>query len=57
MQVLTWSGSDYIYSSFDPSFGGWIGPDFLPNPAPSYEIGQGFFFFNPGDAAWRQSLP
>jgi len=57
MQVLTWSGSDYIYSSFDPSFGGWIDPDFLPNPPPSYEIGQGFFFFNPGDAAWRQSLP
>jgi hypothetical protein len=57
MQVLTWSGSGFVYSSYDPSFGGWVDADFKPKPPPSYEIGQAFFFFNPGDGAWRQSLP
>jgi hypothetical protein len=58
MQVLTWNGSGYVYSSYDPSFGGWIDANFQPKTAPSYSIGQGFFFFNPGAATtWNQSLP
>jgi hypothetical protein len=58
MQVLTWSGSAYVYSSYDPAFGGWIDQNFAAKTAPTYSIGQGFFFFNPGTATtWSQSLP
>jgi len=58
LQILTWSGSGYIYSSYDPSFNGWIDANFASKTAPSYSIGQGFFFFNPGvTATWNQSLP
>ena len=58
MQVLTWNGSGFVYSSYDPEFGGWIDVNFKPKPPPSYEIGQGFFMFNPsGVTSWCQSLP
>jgi hypothetical protein len=58
MQILTWNGNGYVYSSYDPGFGGWIDANFAPKTAPSYAIGQGFFFFNPGATAqWKQSLP
>jgi hypothetical protein len=60
MQILTWTngGYAYDYASYDSGFGGWVGKDFSLRPAPSYSIGQGFFFFNPGAATnWEQSLP
>jgi hypothetical protein len=61
MQVLTWNNatSKYVYSSFDSTLGGWIDANLSPITAPSYSIGQGFFFFNPGTtaASWNQSLP
>ena len=58
MQILTWNGTGYVYSSYDPGFNGWIDANFASKAAPSYSIGQGFFFFNPAAAAqWKQSLP
>jgi len=61
MQVLTWNNatSKYAYSSFDSTLGGWIDANLSPITAPGYSIGQGFFFFNPGNqvAHWNQSLP
>lgn len=61
MQILNWNGSKYVYSSYDPSFGtptGWVDANFAGIPAPGYNIGDGFFFFNPGaPAQWSQSLP
>jgi len=58
LQILTWNGSGYVYSSYDTGFGGWIDANFAPKTAPGYSIGQGFFFFNPGaPSAWKQSLP
>jgi hypothetical protein len=58
LQILTWNGSGYVYSSFDSGFGGWIDSASNPKLPPSYTIGQGFFFFNPGaQTTWNQSLP
>jgi len=61
MQVLTWdnAGSKYVYHGFDSTLGGWLDQALGSIPAPSYSIGQGFFFFNPGTtaASWNQSLP
>jgi hypothetical protein len=59
MQVLTWNGLvGFDWSWWDLVFGGWVGPDFVPAQAPSYQIGQGFFLFSPADnSAWCQSLP
>jgi len=59
--VLTWTGSAYVQSAYDPTVGGWYDPGtFLPKSAPSYAIGQGFFYYNPNPSAaiaWSQSLP
>lgn len=58
MQILTWTGTGYDYSSYDSGFGGWIGSDFSPKPAPAYTVGQGFFFYNPGPpSTWEQFAP
>jgi hypothetical protein len=59
MQVLTWNGSGYVYTAYDSGFGGWIDANFTAKAAPAYSIGQGFFFYNPGQtaASWPQSLP
>jgi len=59
MQVLTWDGAKYVYTAYDSGFGGWIDANFQAKAAPSYSIGQGFFFYNPGQtaASWSQSLP
>jgi len=61
MQVLTWDNKNnkYIFSSFDSTLGGWIDANLSPITAPSYSIGEGFFFYNPKNvnAAWKQSLP
>jgi len=59
MIVVTWSGSNYVYTSYDSGFGGWVDANYAPVPAPSYSTGQGFFLFNPqrGPAVWVQSLP
>jgi hypothetical protein len=60
MQVLTWDNatSKYVFSAFDAALG-WLDVNFSPKAAPSYSIGQGFFFFNsqPTSQAWPQSLP
>ncbi len=53
--VLKWTGTAYLYRSYD---GGWIDSAFNPAAAPSYAVGDGFFFFNPNAATnWSQSLP
>ena len=58
LQMLQWSGSSYVYSSFDSGFGGWIDSGFNPIPEPLIAVGEGFFYFNPGGAAnWQQWLP
>ena len=58
MFVVTWSGTNYIYTSYDSNFGGWIDVNYSRVPAPSYSIGQGFFIFNPlPPVTWIQSLP
>ena len=59
MLILQWDGSNYVQTGFDSGFGGWVAADgHTPNVAPSYRVGQGFFFFNPGPAkTWQQSLP
>ena len=60
MQVLTWDNvnSKYVFSDFDATLG-WLDANFVAKAAPSYSIGQGFFFFNPQATAagWPQSLP
>ena len=58
MFVLTWNGTSYVMSFYDTAFGGWIDANFAPIAAPGYNLGQGFFIFNPGPAVtWTQSLP
>jgi hypothetical protein len=59
MIVATWSGSNYVYTSYDSDFGGWVDVNYAPVPAASYSIGQGFFLFNPQrfPVDWEQSLP
>ena len=59
MQILTWNGSGYVYSAYDPTTVGWEDINFNPTTAPTYSIGQGFFFFNPNPTStnWSQSLP
>lgn len=53
--VLKWTGTAYDYRSYD---GGWIDFNFNPTTAPSYAVGDGFFFFNPNATTnWVQSLP
>ena len=57
MQILTWNGTNYVFSSYDSALGGWVDANFRPTAAPSYKLGQGFFIFNPGPAVtWAQSL-
>jgi len=58
MIVVTWSGTNYVYSSYDSGFGGWVDVNYSRVSAPSYSLGQGFFIFNPLAAVtWVQSLP
>jgi hypothetical protein len=58
MQILTWNGAVYDYSAYEPAFGGWVDANFFPKLAPSYSIGQGFFFYAPDpEVYWLQSLP
>jgi len=60
MQILTFNSttSTYNSSSYLVAFGGWVDDNFASVPAPSYSIGQGFFFKNPNaQASWSQSLP
>jgi len=59
MLILQWNGSNYIQTGFDSGFGGWVGADGqTPSVAPSYRIGEGFFWFNPiPDGSWDQGLP
>lgn len=56
--VLKWNGSAFVYYGYDSGFGGWIDGGFNPITAPSYNVGDGFFYFNPGAGApWKQYLP
>ena len=58
LQILTWNGSGYVYTSYDTGFGGWIDANSAPTNAPPYTLGQGFFLFQPSAAAtWCQNLP
>jgi hypothetical protein len=59
MLILQWNGSRYIQTGFDSGFGVWVQADGItPGIAPPYNIGQGFFLFQPVDVNnWRQSLP
>ncbi len=58
MLILTWNATNYVYSSFDSGFGGWVDANLKPKAAPSCTVGQGFFIFNPGPpVVWEQSLP
>jgi hypothetical protein len=58
MLILRWNVTNYIMFAYDKAFGGWIDGDFNYQPAPAYNLGEGFFFFNPGHAVdWVQSLP
>ena len=58
MVILQWNGSGYVYSSYDTGFGGWVDANFQSKAAPGYNVGSGFFFFNPGaPTTWPQSLP
>jgi hypothetical protein len=58
MQILTWNGTGYVGSLYDPTTIGWQDINGNPQPAPTYSIGEGFFFFNPNAATtWPQSLP
>jgi len=47
------------YQYFGNDAGTWVGADGSPTTAPTFAIGQGFFYFNPTAAAlnWPQSLP
>jgi len=62
--VLTWNGSGYTTATYNPAFNpppgsGWVDANLAPIAAPSYSIGEGFFFQNPNNTAinWVQSLP
>lgn len=60
MIILEWSGSNYLQTGFDLGHGGWVGADDqTPSVAPSYSIGQGFFYFSPlySPVRWCQHLP
>jgi hypothetical protein len=63
MQILKWSGSAYVETMYDSGASptpGWVkADDTTPTTAPAYDIGEGFFFFNPSSnpAIWYQSLP
>jgi uncharacterized protein CbrC (UPF0167 family) len=60
MVILQWTGTKYQQTGFDSGFGGWVGADgSTASTVPGYQIGQGFFIFNPQttSAAWKQSLP
>jgi hypothetical protein len=63
MQILQWNGSRYVETMYDTGAvptPGWVeADDTTPTVAPSYTIGQGFFFFNPSlnTWPWYQSLP
>jgi hypothetical protein len=58
MQVLAWTGSGYDSRLYDPTTIGWQDLNGNAKTAPTYTIGEGFFFFNPGSATtWPQSLP
>jgi hypothetical protein len=54
--VSSFNGVAYDTRTLDT--GDWYNNAFQIVPAPSYTVGQGFFFFNPGAATpWAQSLP
>ena len=63
MQILKWNGSAYVEAMYDSGASptpGWVeADDTTPTTAPAYNIGEGFFFFNPSpnDSIWVQSLP
>jgi len=60
MQILTFdsASSTYTSSSYLTAFGGWVNDALTSVPAPSYKIGEGFFFKNPNaTSSWKQSLP
>jgi hypothetical protein len=65
MQILKWSGKAYVETMYDSGASptpGWVkADDTTPSAAPAYNIGDGFFFFNPQPASvpqhWIQSLP
>jgi hypothetical protein len=56
LQLLKWNGSGFSYASYDT--GEWVDAQFNTIPAPAYNVGEGFFFFNPfAPAPWNQWLP
>jgi len=58
MIVLQWNGAGFNYRSYDSGFGGWIDGNFNSASEPTINIGQGFFYFNPGSTVqWKQTLP
>jgi len=63
MQILKWNGSAYVETMYDSGAlptPPWVkADDTTPTTAPAYNIGDGFFFFNPNATAspWNQSLP
>ena len=58
-QMLLWNGTGYTFRSYDSGYGGWISDlTGTPSTAPSVNVGQGFWYFNPaGTTNWSQSLP
>ncbi len=54
--VSTFNGIAYTTKTLDT--GDWYDVNFNITTPPSYTVGQGFFFFNPGATAqWKQYLP
>jgi hypothetical protein len=62
MSILQWNGKAYVTTIYDSGAPTppWVqGNGTTPTNAPPYNIGGGFFFFNPNSTAgtWTQSLP
>jgi hypothetical protein len=58
MQVLKYNGAGFTAAQYSSIFQGWIDPATLaPVAAPSYAVGEGFFFYTPTATTWSQWLP
>ena len=56
--TLTWNNGTYLYKGFDSGYGGWVDNNNNTTTPPSFTVGQGFFYNNPGAAfQWKQALP
>jgi hypothetical protein len=58
MQILKWTGAGYSFAKYDSFVLDWVDANSNPTTAPSYDVGTGFFLYNPsGATTWPQSLP